>query len=105
MNGLCSTNGGGSVQAPVVRLGSHSNNLCGVHKAFFLLQLSQRHMGIKEVGEEGDSIAAGSQGMRRRFWDIFPLLRRGADGQGFPSAIDSGTAKELVKRSGRSLLY
>jgi hypothetical protein len=32
LNGLCGANGGGSVQASAVRLGSHSNNLCGVHK-------------------------------------------------------------------------
>jgi hypothetical protein len=47
LNGLCGANGGGSVQASAVRLGSHSNNLCGVHKDFFELHAGQIRMESK----------------------------------------------------------
>jgi hypothetical protein len=45
LNALCGVNGGGSVHEPPVRLGSHSNNLCGVHKDFFLMHDGQICMG------------------------------------------------------------
>jgi hypothetical protein len=50
------------VQEPAVRLGSHSNNLCGVHKDFFELHDRQIRMGQRGEGQ-------GTQGLRQQFWD------------------------------------